>query len=85
MWTPAGPWKSFDRFFVSGLLHGGDVLLLVVSHEGVQGGAAFVFLFIELVYDDADKEVESKETSEHNEGHEKTVADETVFKSGLDV
>ena len=65
--TPAGPWKSFYRFFVAGLLHSGDVLLLVLSHEGVQGASAFVLLLIELVDDDADQQVEGEEAAEDDE------------------
>ena len=32
---PGGPWQSLDRLFRAGLLHGGYVLLLVLSHESI--------------------------------------------------
>ena len=67
MRTPAGSWKSFYRFLVAGLLHGGDVLLLVLRHEGVQGAPAFVLLLIELVDDDTDQQVEGEEAAEDDE------------------
>ena len=44
-----------------------------------------VFLLIEFVNDDAHQEVQSKETPEYNEGNKKSVADETVLKSWLNV
>ena len=65
--APTGPWKSFDRFLVPGLLHGGDVLLLVLRHEGVQRAPAFVLLLIELVDDDTDKKIQGEEAAEHDE------------------
>ena len=82
---PGGTRQGFQRLLPAGFLHGRDVFLLVVSHEGVQWGAAFVFLFIELVNNDANKKVQSEETPEHNEGNEKSVADETVLKFWLNV
>ena len=82
---PGGTWQGFQRLLPTGLLHGCDVFLLVVRHEGVQGGAAFVLLFVELVNNDAHQEVQSEETPEHNEGNEKAVADETVLKFWLNV
>ena len=80
--SPRRPGKSLQRLLGARLLHGGDVLLLVLGHEGVQA-AALVLLLIELVDDDTDQEVEGEEGSEHDEGHEEEVAHHTVLVHGL--
>ena len=81
--APTGPWKSFDRFLVARLLHGGDVLLLVLRHEGVQRAAAFVLLFIELVDNDTDKEIEGEEAAEDDEEDEVHVHVDAVLSVRL--
>ena len=68
--APTGSWKSFYRFLVSCLLHGSDVLLLVLRHESIQGAPAFVLLLIELVDNDTDKEIQGEEATEDNEEDE---------------
>ena len=80
--SPRRPGKSLQRLLGARLLHGGDVLLLVLGHEGVQA-AALVLLLIELVDDDTDQEVEGEEGSKHDEGHEEEVAHHTVLVHGL--
>lgn len=52
---PCRPWQSFGWLLRGGLLHGRDVLLLVFSHERVQGASTLVLLLVELVDDDTDQ------------------------------
>ena len=72
---PVWSGQRFGRFLLASLFHGKHVLLLVLRHEGVQGRPSLVLLLVELVDDDTDQEVESKETPKDDEGDEKAVAD----------
>ena len=81
--SPGWPWQRFRWFLVPGLLHRGDVLPLVLRHEGVQGGASLVLLLVELVDDDPHKQVEGEESAEHNEGHEIDVLVQIVLIARL--
>ncbi len=70
LWSPRGTRQGFHRLLTAGFLHGGNVLLLVLCHKGVQGGAALVLLLVELVDDDADQQVQGEEGTEDDEEDE---------------
>ena len=58
-------------------------LFLVLRHESVERGASLVLLLVELVDDDANKEVQGEETSKHDEGNKVDVEIEAVLEAWL--
>ena len=80
---PVWSGQRFGRFLLASLLHGKHVLLLVLRHEGVQRAAAFVLLFIELVDNDTDKEIEGEEAAEDDEEDEVHVHVDAVLSVRL--
>ena len=58
-------------------------LFLVLRHESIERGASLVLLLVELVNDDANKEVEGEECPKHNESNKVYVLVQVVLVAGL--
>ena len=61
------PRDGFERFLGAHLFHGAVVLFLVLGHKHLQGSAGFFLLFVKVVDDDSNKEVEREEGAENDE------------------
>lgn len=59
--TYLGSRNGFQRFLGPHLFHGVVILLLILSHEHLQAAAGFLLLLVEVVDDNSDKQVKSKE------------------------
>ena len=82
--SPLRSGQSLQWFLGAGLLHGCDVFLLILGHEGVQG-PALVLLLVELVNDDTNQQVESEEATKNDEGHKEHVSIDACFISWLKI
>lgn len=76
-------WNRFQRLFRSHFLHGVIVFLLIFSHEHFETAPGFLFLFVEVVDDHSDKQIESEEWTEYNEEHKVKVHVYVSFSNRL--
>lgn len=58
----AYPWPrdGLHRFLRTHLLHGIIVLFLIICHEHLKGPTSFLLLFIEIIDDNSDKQIQSE-------------------------
>lgn len=76
-------WNGFERFLRAHLLHGTVILLLILRHEHLQGSAGFLLLFVEIIDDDSNEEIEREERAEDDEENKVKVHVDVDFLFGL--
>lgn len=62
--------NCFQRLLVAHFLHGVVIFLLILCHEHLERATGFLLLFVKVVDNHSDKQVEGKKRSKYNEKHE---------------